>query len=167
MRAALAALAQVSACDDAPPLARTRALRLIQTRTGDVSEGGEPTRESGEAGRRCTRPAIAVDEAAGLRLVLSGIGREVKTLALQEGESLTVGRGRNADVRLDGDGWVSREHLRISCTNGRLMAKDLNSRHGTRLNGRRLHDAAVLRAGDELRLGYSSIQVENNRNPRS
>src|SRR5688572_15465185 len=66
-------------------------------------------------------------------------------------KSVTFGRSRENDVHLP-DASVSRQHLRIEKKNGRVMAQDLGSRTGSRLNGL-LIDEAPLVYGDALTVG--------------
>ena len=63
----------------------------------------------------------------------------------------TIGRGEQADVRIDNDG-LSREHAKIVCTEGIVNVVDLESTNGTYLNGERV-ELSLLREGDELQLG--------------
>jgi len=47
---------------------------------------------------------------------------------------------------------VSKKHCQLSCDRGVLKVRDLGSRNGTYLNGKRI-DEAVIKAGDCLRIG--------------
>lgn len=69
-----------------------------------------------------------------------------------------VGRDPDCDVRLR-DPSVSRLHCEISLINGRLVVHDLESCHGTFVNGRRVRFAHV-GPGDTLRLGWTRVVVE-------
>jgi len=65
---------------------------------------------------------------------------------------LIIGRTEGVGLRLDADG-VSRRHAKIvDHDDGIVNVLDLGSTNGTFLNGRRV-DAAVLREGDELKVG--------------
>jgi pSer/pThr/pTyr-binding forkhead associated (FHA) protein len=75
-----------------------------------------------------------------------------------------VGRDPDCDVRLH-DPSVSRLHCEISQINGRLVVVDLESRHGTFINGRRVR-FAHLGPGDTLRLGRTRVVVEDGRTLR-
>lgn len=67
------------------------------------------------------------------------------------GESFVVGRGRDADLRVDVDG-VSRKHARITRVGPALSLVDLGSKNGTYVNGERA-DVAALHHGDRIQLG--------------
>jgi pSer/pThr/pTyr-binding forkhead associated (FHA) protein len=73
------------------------------------------------------------------------------------GTQLLLGRSRSADVRFL-EPTVSRRHAALQrVANGWLIA-DRASTHGTYVNGRRV-DAAILRDGDELRLGLTTRMI--------
>ena len=56
---------------------------------------------------------------------------------------------------------VSRNHMLIEPNGNRLIAKDLNSVNGSRLNGQRMRPLSMyeLRHGDELKLGKIHLKV--------
>jgi pSer/pThr/pTyr-binding forkhead associated (FHA) protein len=68
----------------------------------------------------------------------------------------TIGRGRASDVVLD-DPNVSRQHAEIRPRGGSWVITDLGSTNGSQLNGRRLDGSEVLRSGDEIELGASTM----------
>jgi hypothetical protein len=87
--------------------------------------------------------------------------RAQKVLLLVDGKRVvlgpagaTLGRGRQCDVVLN-DPNVSREHAEIRPRGGSWVLTDLGSTNGSQLNGRRIDDSEVLRAGDEIELGES------------
>jgi len=71
-----------------------------------------------------------------------------------------LGRGRDADICLQGRG-VSRRHARLArASTGDAVVLDLGSANGTYVNEVPIK-TAVLRAGDRLRLGFDVVlQVE-------
>jgi hypothetical protein len=71
-----------------------------------------------------------------------------------------VGRAHGAELVLR-DPEVSRRHARLESRNGIVFIDDLGSRNGTFLNGRRLHDALELRAGDAVDVGTTRMIVES------
>jgi diguanylate cyclase (GGDEF)-like protein len=67
-----------------------------------------------------------------------------------------LGRGREADIRLD-DAGASRAHARITPTDGNTyMLEHLGSLNGTFLDGRRI-DRAELRSGDRIHIGPNIV----------
>jgi hypothetical protein len=75
------------------------------------------------------------------------------------GTQLLLGRTHAAAFRFS-DPHVSRRHAVLHrLDDDRWLVADLASTHGTRLNGRRITTAAVLRDGDTLWLGPSTRVV--------
>lgn len=76
------------------------------------------------------------------------------------GGSLRVGRDKGLDIPLD-DGRCSREHtlFYVAEQDGRrrYWVRDLESRNGTYLNGRKLLSPAELSAGDIVKVGGSDF----------
>jgi hypothetical protein len=98
-----------------------------------------------------------------------GLAPTAHTLVAEEGPyqgqrfaltSLPVRIGRDLDcaLRLDDDHGVSRHHAELYRQNGQLRIKDLNSTHGTFVNGRQVQDAE-LAPGDTLKLGHSYLTL--------
>jgi Protein of unknown function (DUF3662)/FHA domain len=122
---------------------------------------------------------IAVDEAqAGRTMVYSAAGRvaepleerarsRVQTaLVILEGKRLVIGptgailgRSRQCDVVVN-DPNVSRQHAEIRPRGGSWVLHDLGSTNGSSLNGRRIEGPEVLKRGDEIELGTSSLTFE-------
>jgi len=98
----------------------------------------EPLEERGRA--RAQTPLLLID---GKRVVISPAGA-------------TIGRGRASDVVLD-DPNVSRQHAEIRPRGGSWVITDLGSTNGSQLNGRRLDGSEVLRSGNEIELGASTM----------
>ncbi len=69
-----------------------------------------------------------------------------------------LGRSPSADVRVD-DRWASRIHCEIWETSGVLSVGDLNSSHGTLVNGQPVTNAYPM-PGDRLTVGLTTFQVE-------
>lgn len=74
-------------------------------------------------------------------------------------KSVVLGRSRyGCEVRVNHPS-VSRRHCELTWLADTLFARDLDSRHGTRVNGQLIHET-VLRTGDELTLGACRFVVE-------
>ena len=85
-------------------------------------------------------------------------GRHVEMV----GDSLTVGRGNDCDVVVDtDDNTVSSLHAQFDRVGTRWAIKDAGSTNGTFVNKARIHTDQMLRDGDEIRLGQSSLRYRN------
>jgi hypothetical protein len=71
----------------------------------------------------------------------------------------TLGRSRKCDIVVD-DPNVSREHAEVRPRGGSWVIRDLGSTNGSSLNGRRTDGAEVLKPGDEIELGTSTMTFE-------
>lgn len=69
-----------------------------------------------------------------------------------------IGRHPECDVRIDSPK-ISRRHCCIALAYDRLIARDLGSRNGLRVNGRVVEEAR-LSAGDEIAIGHVIYRVE-------
>ena len=72
---------------------------------------------------------------------------------------LVIGRAGDANVVVN-DAEVSRRHARLESENGIVYVRDLESRNGTFLNGRRVREAIEVRKGDEIDVGATRLVVE-------
>jgi len=72
--------------------------------------------------------------------------------------ALTLGRSSSSDVFL-ADRTLSRAHARLDLGPEGVVLTDLGSRNGTQLNGTRLAEPVVVRAGDRIVLGETTIEV--------
>jgi transcriptional regulator with PAS, ATPase and Fis domain/pSer/pThr/pTyr-binding forkhead associated (FHA) protein len=72
---------------------------------------------------------------------------------------LRIGRSHEADLQLI-DERVSRDHCTLEVTPDGVKLRDLGSRNGTWLNGKRLDAPAVLARGDQLAVGESLLAFE-------
>lgn len=71
---------------------------------------------------------------------------------------LLVGRGTHCDLRLDHT-TVSWDHLELSCRGQSVLAEDLGSSNGTRINGQPMQRGYRLRSGDVLQLGGVRLTI--------
>lgn len=77
-----------------------------------------------------------------------------------EGEFL-VGRDVPGVGNLQGDDQISRRHARFSyLDDGRAVVEDLGSRNGTHVNGGKITVPRPLAAGDEIRLGATTLRID-------
>ena len=113
---------------------------------------------------------ISPSDAAALRQAASAPrGRlvVVDSPALGEGEVLTVdslpvtlGRGGQNTVALDGDDFASAQHARVEARGDGLWVEDLGSTNGTFVNGARVTTPRQLQPGDILRVGQTDLRVD-------
>jgi hypothetical protein len=167
---------------------RERAAWLLLTLLPFVGAGlyfwlkyGAPLRQPKAAGRRVTllRPpdppagrsgTIAVADVRGSLPALSPpAAPRPLTLSVTKGpyrgrsfalDSLPalIGRGAGCAICLDDDPAVSRQHAELYRDGSGLRLRDLGSKHGTRLNGRRLTDGPVA-PGDRIGIGGSTLAL--------
>jgi pSer/pThr/pTyr-binding forkhead associated (FHA) protein len=94
---------------------------------------------------------------AGPRLVVRSGPDAGRALAM--GTSVTVGRAREADLKLS-DPAASRLHARFSVVEGRVLATDLRSKNGLLVNGIPFRAPRPLEIGDELAIGSTRLTLE-------
>ena len=87
------------------------------------------------------------------RLVLDD-GRTQRELMIRE--RITVGRDPGCDVS-DGDPRLSRKHAEFLATGDGLVIRDLDSRNGIRVNGRRVQEA-TLTPGDLIEIAHLAVR---------
>ena len=93
-----------------------------------------------------------------------------KEYPLRRGSQI-IGRGRDADIPLYTPA-TSRQHARIEVTSHGAKIVDLESRHGTFVNGKRIHGSVQLAAGDQIEIGGERLVLwspasETSRDPPS
>ena len=89
----------------------------------------------------------------------------IVTSGEHKGEYLPLGRRTNVIGRAEAlpmqilDDMVSRKHLRIGYNENtnEHYAEDMNSKHGVLINNRKITVQAVLKDGDEIRIGQTTL----------
>lgn len=81
-----------------------------------------------------------------------------------ESGSLVVGRSTACDVAI-ADRFLSRQHARLFRSGDSWFVKDLGSRNGTFVNGRRVDSPAEVRPGDLITLSASQIRLRGGDRP--
>jgi pSer/pThr/pTyr-binding forkhead associated (FHA) protein len=71
---------------------------------------------------------------------------------------VVIGRSEEAQFSFD-DRWLSRQHCEIDCFDGKLVIRDLGSRHGTYVNDMQI-DESPLNMDDQLRIGLTRFIVK-------
>ncbi len=69
--------------------------------------------------------------------------------------TLIIGRGREADIRVQGDG-ISRKHARLRLSGENAVLEDLGSTNGSFVNGEKV-SSRVLADGDKIQVGTATI----------
>ncbi|NUO48898.1 MAG: sigma 54-interacting transcriptional regulator [Polyangiaceae bacterium] len=91
--------------------------------------------------------------------VMVRIGDDADVHAIDGGTRLILGRGDDADIVVD-DTRASRRHLELSLREGRLFAKDLGSRNGTRVGSVVLKsEERPIGRGEEIVVGPAHVTV--------
>lgn len=78
-------------------------------------------------------------------------------VAIADGQAIVIGRSDDADIKTS-DRWVSRQHCELRRRGNHVEVRDLESRHGTYVNGERIA-RAPLKPGDELCVGLSVFRL--------
>jgi hypothetical protein len=74
--------------------------------------------------------------------------------------ALTVGRGGQNDVSIEGDEFASARHVRVEPRRDGVWVSDLGSTNGTFVNGVRVDRARKLEPGDVVRVGETELRFE-------
>lgn len=93
------------------------------------------------------------------RLVVERAPGHVPGMEYEIGEGAILGRGDQAEIRLD-DPFASSRHARLVRQGGVIVVEDLGSTNGTYLNEELLGGPQPLHAGDRVRIGDSEFTYE-------
>jgi pSer/pThr/pTyr-binding forkhead associated (FHA) protein len=74
-------------------------------------------------------------------------------------DEMTVGRAAGCGVALPEDTFVSQLHARIFRRDSDFFVEDLGSTNGTYLNGKQVSAASVLRKGDRVQVGRTTLEL--------
>lgn len=92
-----------------------------------------------------------------MELLISTGPDRAQVVPLAEGKSFVIGRGEDADVRLN-DPHASRKHCRIKVEKGVVNVEDAGSRAGTFVNGEQI-TARPLFPGDVVKVGDTEVRL--------
>jgi hypothetical protein len=73
---------------------------------------------------------------------------------------LTIGRGGQNDISIEGDEFASARHVRIEPRRDGVWVHDLGSTNGTHVNGIRIDRPRKLVTGDVVRVGETELRFE-------
>jgi pSer/pThr/pTyr-binding forkhead associated (FHA) protein/tRNA A-37 threonylcarbamoyl transferase component Bud32 len=75
-------------------------------------------------------------------------------------DELVIGRGVSGEGRLSDDHRLSRRHARVARdASGQLTIEDLGSANGTFVNGERVRGRQVLKVGDSIQIGATTLRL--------
>jgi hypothetical protein len=140
----------------------------IQTHVSGPPPGGQPDAVDGATGSESSGRTMIYSTAGRMAAPLEerARSRHHTALLLVDGKRLvvgpagaTMGRSRQCDVMVD-DPNVSRAHAEIRPRGGSWVITDLQSTNGSRLNGQRLEQPELLKPGDEIVLGTTTLTFE-------
>ena len=78
--------------------------------------------------------------------------RIIKRFSISEGQSLTIGRGNDADVQVDNTA-ISRQHSTLELKSGNYYVTDHYSLNGTTVNGEKIESAVQIEKSDTIEVG--------------
>ena len=77
-----------------------------------------------------------------------------------DSSALTIGRGGQNDISIEGDEFASARHVRIEPRRDGVWVHDLGSTNGTHVNGVRIDRPRKLAPGDVVRVGETELRFE-------
>ena len=83
-------------------------------------------------------------------------GNNVGEMYKVAGEQMVIGRGQNAEIQIIDEG-ISRRHARVFVNGQSVLIEDCGSTNGTFLNGQKLGGREVLKDGDKIQVGSTTI----------
>jgi pSer/pThr/pTyr-binding forkhead associated (FHA) protein len=124
----------------------------VTDRSGGVAEKSRPP-TAAPAGK-----PPSVSAAAGEELVITAGTASGRRLSL--GDELVIGREVSGEGKLKDDHELSRRHARVARdATGQLTIEDLGSANGTFVNGERVRGHQVLKVGDSVQIGSTTLQL--------
>jgi pSer/pThr/pTyr-binding forkhead associated (FHA) protein len=135
--------------------------RIVRSASRDFRTGSAQESQIIAPGQAAAAGSAAQRSHPGARLVV------VKSGALGQGEEIpvaagpvSIGRGGQNDVPLDGDEFASAEHARFEARRDGLWVEDVGSTNGTFVNGARVTTPRRLGKGDIVRVGQTDFRVD-------
>jgi pSer/pThr/pTyr-binding forkhead associated (FHA) protein len=74
-------------------------------------------------------------------------------------DEMTVGRAGGCGIALTEDTFVSQLHARVFRRDDDIFVEDLGSTNGTYLNGKKVSAASVVRKGDRVQVGRTTLEL--------
>jgi FHA domain len=134
--------------------------RIVRTVSRDMRRS--PAQESFIMPPAAAAASLQVPGAGGGRLVVQ------QSPVLADGTEydvdsapITVGRGGQNDLALEGDEFASARHVRFEPRRDGVWVHDLGSTNGTYVNGIRIDGSRKLAPGDVIRVGETDLRFES------
>lgn len=108
-------------------------------------------------GKGCTHPLAVRDEGDSSYALVVGRGKRARRYVLSS-TPLRIGSASTNDVRLD-DRTVSASHCELEASVEGVLVRDIGSRNGTWVDGRRVLSALEVSGGFELRVGCTDLSI--------
>jgi pSer/pThr/pTyr-binding forkhead associated (FHA) protein len=124
-----------------------------------VRTAGKDARSTAAQESFILRPGTAALDAGRLVVLQSTNVKQGEEFEL-ESAPLTIGRGGQNDVALEGDEYASAKHVRIEPRRDGVWVEDLGSTNGTFVNGSQIDEPQRLSPGDVVRVGDTEIRFE-------
>lgn len=83
--------------------------------------------------------------------------RIIRRFKIGEGQTLTIGRGQDADITVDNSA-ISRQHSSLELKGGTYYLTDLYSLNGTKVNGQKIDSAEPIKKTDRLEIGKFTLK---------
>jgi hypothetical protein len=120
----------------------------------------EPMAQDATGIQSVTGGGPAADGAIDPRLVVERAPGHTPGMEYEVGEGAILGRGDQAEIRLD-DPFASSRHARLVRQGGIVVIEDMGSTNGTYLNEELLSGPQPLHPGDRVRIGDSEFTFQD------
>src|SRR5215472_16027491 len=135
---------------------RRKTEKFAKVEPSSVSDWGTQEDPSTARTARTVAPIIASTSGPDRAMLTQLTGLNAGQVFAADRPEVYIGRGKDADLRLE-DAGISRKHARIvHTTDGRYVLEDLRSTNVVFVNGRRT-DRATLSSGDRVQLGPTCL----------
>ncbi len=104
-------------------------------------------------------PTLAVPQRAGPEKLVVLEPAELKGVEYLLSDEVTVGRAAGCGVALPDDTFVSQLHARVFRRDDDFFIEDLGSTNGTYLNGKQVSASSVVRKGDRVQVGRTTLEL--------
>lgn len=83
--------------------------------------------------------------------------RIIRRFEITEGQTLTIGRGHEADITVDNNA-ISRQHSSLELKGGTYYLTDLYSLNGTKVNGQKIDSSVPIKKTDLIEIGKFTLK---------